>query len=293
MNRRAFVGRLGALVGGASLVGAASTSAGSSGSAAPAGSRDRRTLARVGLELYAVREAMRRDPDATLAAVRKIGYLDVELLWSFDNFGRTTEQVRAALERNGLRAPSAHIAPEILTRDWETSVQTARQLGHEFLIVPSLPSETQHSLDAWKRWADVFNRAGATARAGGIWLAFHNEPDHMKPIDGQVPYDVFAARTAPEAVRLQLDVGNMMLGGGDPFAYLARYRERYWTFHLKDVVADGSSDTELGTGHFDFRRFLQSVPELDRKPCYVEQEAPRDELDSARRNFAYLSALEF
>src|SRR5690348_15898278 len=69
-------------------------------------------LDRIGLELYSVRDAMRRDPERTLAAVRAIGYNDVELLWSFGNFGRTPQQVRAALDREGLRAPSAHIAPE-------------------------------------------------------------------------------------------------------------------------------------------------------------------------------------
>src|SRR5690242_7253066 len=71
-------------------------------------------LDRIGLELYAVRHAMAADPERTLAAIRAIGYTDVELLWSFKNFGRTTQQVRATLDREGLRAPSAHIAPEIL-----------------------------------------------------------------------------------------------------------------------------------------------------------------------------------
>src|ERR1043166_2392665 len=60
-----------------------------------------RTLNRIGLELYSVRDAMHKDPDGTLAAVRAMGYTDVELLWSFGNFGRSTEQVRAALDREG------------------------------------------------------------------------------------------------------------------------------------------------------------------------------------------------
>src|SRR5213076_3195505 len=62
----------------------------------------------------------------------------------------------------------------------------------------------------------------------------------------------------------------------DPFAYLQRYRDRYWSFHLKDVVADRSHDTELGTGTVDFRRLLAAVPDIDRKPCYVEQEGPAE-----------------
>jgi sugar phosphate isomerase/epimerase len=284
MKRRTFLWNVGTAVAGASLVRAPVTAL----------HRNRvRRLARIGLELYAVRGAMKADPEGTLIAIHEIGYTDVELLWSFNNFDRSTEQVRASLARAGLRAPSAHIAPEILTKDWDRSLDTAKVLGHDYLIVPSLPAATQHSLDAWRRWADRFNLAGEAARKAGIWLAFHNEPDHMKPIEGQVPYDVFVARTEPHLVRLQLDVGNMTVGGGDPFAYLERHRDRYWSFHIKDVVADNSHDTELGTGHLDFKRLLSSIPNLDQKPCYVEQEGPAQEVDSARRNFAYLSALEF
>jgi sugar phosphate isomerase/epimerase len=94
-------------------------------------------------------------------------------------------------------------------------------------------------------------------------------------------------------VRLQLDVGNMLVGGGDPMRYLARYAKRYGSFHLKDVVADRTHDTELGSGIFDLKRFLAAVPALAGKPCYVEQEGPADELASARRNYEYLRALEF
>ena len=250
-------------------------------------------LERVGLELYAVRRAMRADPERTLAAVRAIGYDDVELLWSFDNFGRTPQQVRATLDHEGLKAPSAHMAPEIILNDWDRSLDKAHVLGHQYLIVPSLSDETQHSLDAWRQWADRFNTAGAAARRAGIWLAFHNEPDHMKPIDGAVPYDVFIARLDPASVRLQLDVGNMLMGHGDPMRYLEAHSDRYWSFHVKDVVADGSRDTELGTGTFDFARFLAAIPDLSRKPCYVEQENATDELASARLNYAYLRRLTF
>jgi len=252
------------------------------------------SLKRIGLELYAVRKAMRADPERTLAAVRMLGYTDVELLWSFGNFGRTPQQVRATLDKEGLRAPSAHIAPEIIVEaSWPKSLDDARLLGHRYLIVPSLPNETKLSIDEWTGWADKFNTAGAIAKKAGVWLAFHNEPDHMKAVGGVVPYDAFVNRLDPNVVRLQLDVGNMLLGGGDPMRYLDRYRPRYASFHLKDVVADRSRDTELGTGMFDFKKFLAAVPSLGDKPCYAEQETPADEMDSARKNVAFLRALKF
>jgi sugar phosphate isomerase/epimerase len=250
-------------------------------------------LSRIGLETYSVRGAMRHDPERTLAAVRAMGYTDVELLWSFGNFGRTPAQVRATLDREGLRAPSAHCSPTILFVGWDRSLEMAHTLGHEYLIVPSFTPDTARSLDDWREWADRFNVAGAAARRAGIWLAFHNEPDHVTPIDGMVPYDVFVTRTDPSVVRLQLDVGNMAMGGGDPLAYLQRYRERYWSFHLKDVLPDRSGDTELGAGTVDLRKLLAAIPDLDHKPCYVEQEDAKDPLASAGRNREFLAKLEF
>ena len=249
-------------------------------------------LARIGLELYSVRREMAKDFDRTLAAVREIGYTDVELLWSFNNFGKSATEVKAALQREGLRAPSAHLSPTAILVGWERRLETARMLGHEYLIVPSLTADTSRALDDWRDWADKFNEAGAVARRAGIWLAFHNEPDHVKPIGGQIPYDLFMQRTDPSVVRHQLDFGNMALGGGDPLRYLERYRDRYWSFHLKDVVADRSRDTELGAGVLDLRRLISAVPNIAEKPCYVEQEGSTDSLASARRNFEFLRGLE-
>src|SRR3989454_9540112 len=150
MHRRTFVHALGAAV--------------STGPLASLISPTRR-LNRIGLELYSVRDAMGRDPERTLAAVRAMGYTDVELLWSFDNFGRTTEQVRAALDHEGLRAPSTHVSPTVVLVGWERSLAIAHRLGHEYLIVPSFTADTARSLDDWRGWAGPFQPPRAPGRA--------------------------------------------------------------------------------------------------------------------------------
>ena len=85
----------------------------------------------------------------------------------------------------------------------------------------------------------------------------------------------------------------MLMGGGDPMDFLTRHRAKCWTFHLKNVVADRSADTELGQGTFDLRAFLSAIPEIDKKPCFVEQEGAADELAAAARNFQFVSALRW
>ena len=253
-------------------------------------------LDRIGLETYAVRHAMAQDPERTLAAVRAIGYTDVELLWSFNLFGRTPQQVAATLKNEGLRAPSCHMPADTIFVGWERSLEKAKILGHQYLFVPDFEDWTKQTLDDWREWADRFNAAGAVARKAGLWLGFHNEAYHQKPIDGQIPFDVFINRLDPSVTRLQLDVGNMLIGGGDPMQYLQKYPDRFWSFHLKDAVADRSHDTGLGKGIFDFKKFLAAVPALEQKPAHVEQETASDaagDLADARANFEYLHGLEF
>jgi len=279
MERRAFVHTLGAAAAGGLL------------SRSPW--KPAKKMERIGLELYAVRRTMAQDPERTLAAVRAIGYTDVELLWSFNNFNRTPAQVAATLKNEGLRAPSCHMSADTIFVGWQRSLDIAKQIGHEYLFVPDFEDWTKRTIDDWLEWADRFNAAGAVARRSGIWLGFHNEAYHQKPIDGKVPFDEFLKRLDPAVTRLQLDVGNMLIGGGDPMAYLQKYPDRFWSFHLKDTVADRSSDTRLGTGIFDFKRFLAAVPSLNSKPAYVEDESPADELAAARSNFQYLQGLEF
>lgn len=250
-------------------------------------------LDRIGIELYAVRNAMKASPEGTLEALAKIGYTDVELLWSFKNFGQSLQELKASLKATGLKAPSAHMAPETILTEWEQRCAEAKELGMTYLTAPSLPSEANRSIEAVKLWATRFNNAGEVARRYGLWIALHNEPNHEKPIMGQKPLEVFLAETDPKLVRFQLDVGNMLMGGGDPLAFLQQHRARCWSFHLKNVVADRSKDTELAKGTFDLRTFLAAIPELAKKPCFVEQEGSGDELASARENYEYLRALRW
>jgi len=253
-----------------------------------------RRLKRVGVQLYSLRDAAKVDLERTLADIAAVGYRDVELLGSMNNFGMAPERLRAVLDRLGLRAPSTHVGTNLFD-DLDRQIDVARTLGHEYLIIAGFPEERRKTLDDYRQWAERFNVAGAAARARGVWLGFHNHGPDVTLIDGQVPYDLFVDRTDPALVRLQLDTGNMAMGGRDPLSYLDRYGPRYWSFHIKDVPRLGATqDAELGKGIIDFRRLLAKIDRIDEKLLYVEQETyPTTPLESVRRDYAYISSLEF
>jgi sugar phosphate isomerase/epimerase len=284
MDRRAFLTSLG-LAAAASQLACAS----SARSAAPT-----RRLRRVGIQLYTLRDDARRDLERTLGDIAATGYNDVELLGSMNNFGMPPARLRAILDRNGLRAPSTHVAGSALD-DLDRQLADAATLGHQYLIVASLPLGEHPTLDGYKQWADKLNEAGRRSLTHGVRIGFHNHADDFHPIDGVVPYDVLVERTDPAIVPLQLDTGNLAMAGRDPLDYMKRYGSRYWLFHIKDVPRLGSTtDTELGKGVIDFRRLLASIDHIDDKFLFVEREAfPDAPLDGVRRDYAYISQLEF
>ena len=289
MNRRHFVGALSAALAAPALLRAAPAVA---RTAAPTSAR---RVERIGLQLYSLRDAARVDLERTLGDIAAIGYREIELLDSMHNFGMPSVRLRQVLDGLHLRAPSTHISTAALD-DLPRLVGEAHTLGHAYIVVASLPIERKAAtLDAYRRWADRLNTAGATLRQSGLWLAFHNEQEDFAVTEGQVPYDVFVARTDPAHVRLQLDTGNAAMGGRDPLHYMERYGDRYWLFHLKDAARlNAEHDAELGAGTVDLRRVLARAGALDERYVYIEQESyPGAPLDSVRRDYQYLAQLTF
>ena len=283
MNRREFLTALGV----AALtpqLGCASAAGGSGG----------RRLKNVGIQLYTLRDDARKDLEGTLVNIARTGYKKVELLSSMNNFGMAPAKLRAILDHNGLVAPSTHVDTDIFN-NLDREIENANILGHEYLIVASLPDANKLGLDDYRRWADRFNEAGARSLRSRIRVGFHDEAWDFRNIDGTTPYDVFVQRTDPDVVALQLDTGNAVVGGKDPLEYMQKYGKRYSLFHIKDAPSLGAErDVELGKGMVDFKRLLGMIDDIDQKHLYVEQESyPGAPIDSVRRDYQYISTLEF
>ena len=286
MDRRAFLTSLG--------LAAAATQLGCATAAPGGGAAGSRRLRRVGIQLYTLRDDARKDLERTLGDIAAAGYKDVEMLGGMNNFGMPPARVRAILDRNGLRAPSTHVGGNAFD-NLDASLGDAAILGHQYLILASLPGGGNATLDDYRRWADRLNESGRRALTQGVHVGFHNHAADFKTIDGTVPYDVLIERTDPAVVRHQLDTGNVAMAGIDPLDYMKRFGSRYWSFHIKDVPRLGpTDDTELGKGVIDFRRLLGMIDNIDNKHLFVEQETyPGAPVESARRDYTYISTLQF
>ena len=114
------------------------------------------------MQLYTVRDAMAKDFDGTLAKVAALGYKEVEFAGYFD---KSPQEVKAALAKHGLTSPSTHIGYDLLGGQ----VSEGHRGQHAssatpFIVNPWIDEAIRNQPGAWKRAAEVFNRAGEMAR---------------------------------------------------------------------------------------------------------------------------------
>ena len=108
----------------------------------------------LGVQLYTVRTEAAKDLPGVLAAIRQIGYEEVETYW--DVYSRPAAELKRIIRDHGLRVPSGHFDYDGL----EGKIDYAKALGMDYMICPMLPKTMWTSLDGFKQAADQYNKWG-------------------------------------------------------------------------------------------------------------------------------------
>lgn len=247
-------------------------------------------LDKIGIQLYTVRDQMKADFEGTLARVAEIGYKEVEFAGYFNH---SPADVKAILDHHGLSAPSTHIAFEN-DDQWKTALDTAKMIGHEYIVMPWIPAERRKTLDDWKNFAQVFNRAAQMAHDAGIQFAYHNHDFEFPKLDGQVPYDVLLQNTDPKLVQLEIDLYWITKAGQDPLAYFSRWPGRIPLVHVKDSAGPPEHKmVDVGQGKIDWKRIFAKREQAGIKHFFVEHDQPPQPFADIAVSFNNLKSLEF
>jgi sugar phosphate isomerase/epimerase len=241
----------------------------------------------LGLQLYTVRDLMAEDMAATLALVAEVGYREVEFAGYFD---RSPADVRRLLSDTGLTAPSTHIGYGDFAADVARVVDHAAAVGHEFVIVPSVPEEERATLDDYLRHADNFDRWSEACGKAGLRFGYHNHMFEFEAIDGRIPYDVLLSETDPGRVLMELDLAWATGGNADVLAYFQAWPGRFPLCHLKDIT-EAREETDIGDGHVAFAEILAQAGQAGLVHGFVERDHPADARASIRRNYDSMSPL--
>jgi sugar phosphate isomerase/epimerase len=250
------------------------------------------------IQIWTLREAYGEDMPATLQAVKEMGYQGVELCrwydWT-DLFDKcSAEEIKAVCEQIDLKVVSSHV-PYTMIQEEKLSELAAfsRVVGMNYAIVASLPEELTRSRAAWKEAATQFNIAAAALKSEGIQIGYHNHGVEFQPIDGQKPWDIFFDNTDPEVI-MQLDIGNSLSGGADPYDYLEKYPGRATLVHMKDYDSEQEIRV-LGDGAVDWGRVIDLCERFQHPEWYiVEQESQTaTPFESAKLSLQYLRGLSW
>jgi len=246
----------------------------------------------IGLQLYTVRKELEKDFESTLRKVAAIGYRKVEFAGYYN---RTPFQVKQTLNNAGLSSPSTHLSLKTIAHDRDRAIESAKVIGHRYLVLGYLEPQERKSLDDYKELADVLNRAGEDCRKADLQLAYHNHDFEFASTNGQVPYDLLLRSTDRELVKMELDLYWIIKAMRQPEEYFAQYPGRFELVHVKDMDATPERFfTEVGKGTIDFKRILEQSRRAGVKHYFVEQdEISGSPFESIKTSYEYVKSIRF
>lgn len=257
-----------------------------------ASSVPKRKLSKIGLQLYTVRRELEKDFDGTLARVAALGYSELEFAGYFN---RTPQQIKSALAKNNLIAPSVHVLAAGLRNNLQQTIDAAKTIGHQYVVCAYLLPEERKSLDDYKRLIELFNDAGERLKKAGLQFCYHNHDFEFMPIDNKIPYDLILAGTDSKTVRMELDLYWITKAGQSPLKYFSTHPGRFPLVHVKDMDATPKRFfTEVGRGTINFKEIFADSDKAGIKHYFVEQdETPGSPFGSIKLSIEYLKQLEF
>ena len=203
----------------------------------------------LGLQLYSVRDDMKKDPIGTLTQLAKMGYKNVEHANYINRkfYGFTAAEFKKILDDLGLKMPSGHTVmgknhwdadKKVFSDSWKYTIEDAGYMGQKYVISPSMEESMRTTYDDMLRYMDVFNKCGELCQKSGMKFGYHNHYfEFSEKLNNIKVFDIMMKNMDPKLVIMQLDIGNMYIAGAKALDILGQYPGRFEMLHVKDEIA--------------------------------------------------------
>ena len=244
----------------------------------------------VGIQLYSVRDDMQKDPLGTLKAVAEMGYKHVEHANYIDRkfYGYSAKEFRKVLDDLGLNMPSGHTvmgknhwdpSKKDFTDAWKYTVEDAAVMGQQYVISPWMDESMRTTYDDLMVYLDVFDKCGDLCMKSGMKFGYHNHwAEFTEELNGMKLFDIMMKTLDVNKVIMQLDIGNMYIGGAKALDVIGQYPGKFEMIHVKDEIASNNAEKYesaiLGKGIIPVKEVLDICRATGGTKVYIiEQEA--------------------
>jgi len=223
----------------------------------------------IGLQLYSVRQECEKDLPGVLKAVAKMGYQGVEFA---GYYGRKAEELKKLLDENKLACCGTHLGLNtLLGGEFKKTVEFNRTLGNPYLIVSYMGEDRMGTAEKAEATAKLFTELSEKLKAEKMRVGYHAHGGDFKKLGDRTAWEVFFSAAGPN-VLMQMDLGNCLGGGGDPYAMLKKFPGRSATIHLKEH--GGKPGAAVGDGEVKWAEVFQLCETTGKTEWYIiEQES--------------------
>ncbi len=212
-----------------------------------------------GVQLYSVRDDMKKDPLGTLKLISAMGYKYVEHANYVDRkfYGYGAADFKKLLADLGMEMKSGHTvmsskhwdeSKKDFTDLWKYTVEDAAIVGQQYVVSPWLEDTYRKTYDGLKGYMEVFNKSGELCKKSGMKFGYHNHDfEFSQKLNDVKVFDIIMQNTDPNLVAQQLDIGNMYHAGGIALDIMKQYPGRFELMHVKDEIKTAKG--EMGGGY--------------------------------------------
>ena len=250
----------------------------------------------IGLQLYSIRDSIRKNVPAAIEKVAKMGYTFVEPAGYANGkiYGMDPAEFKALCEKNGMKVLSTHVGQQRPTNKaawdktmawWDQCIDAHIVAGAKYIVQSSMGNDAYKSLDSLKKWCAYFNSVGEKCNAKGLRFGYHNHSNEFTTVlDSQTVYDFMVKNTDPKKIMFEMDLYWCVEGKKNPVDYFNKYPGRFELWHIKDEKEIGAS------GKMDFKSIWAAAKVSGMKYGVVEVEKYSfDQFTSCQKSIEWLN----
>lgn len=258
----------------------------------------------LGIQLYSVRDDMKKDPIATLKAIAQMGYQEVEGYGYLDGkmFGMPISEYMKVLKNDGLSMPSSHCnfslsdydeSQKGLTDRAKRAIDDAVTMGQKYIIYPWVSEQERPEM---LKIVKLVAACAEYAQKAGIRFAYHNHDFEyiLRGPDGRLMIEWLLHEIDPKLLAMEMDIYWVCKAQYNPLDWFRLYPGRWELCHAKDLADTEKHETiEFGDGMIDFPAIFAQSKLAGLQHYIIELEhyrtTPLEGVKRAKENFLKMS----